>query len=206
MTVRRSGVRNSEAVAYVTANYPHLQGLRIVPLGLPFLLAAVWRGVRTSTPAATDATVGRWFLLVFLLALAGSVAAGRYYRTRYGVVRLHLRDQASPLLLSVVLGFATLVWQQLDTQWPVPPPVVFVGIVLVWLGGARGGLRKHYAVIGGACLAFSMLGVFGVAAETRRLLLDVLMGSGLIGGGVGDPRVRRGMPRPPQPEACGCAL
>jgi hypothetical protein len=36
-------MRDIQTVRYVTTHYPRLQGLRLAPLGVPFLLSAAWR-------------------------------------------------------------------------------------------------------------------------------------------------------------------
>jgi hypothetical protein len=207
-------VKDLETVAYVTVNYPHLQGLRIVPAGLAFLTAAAWQGGWLPWPGKTGPDAGRWFLLLLALALGAAVPIGRYYRTRYGVVHPHRFDSASTLLFVVFAGSGVMVWHQLIMKWAISVPALFVGAALVSVGLGHGGLRRHYVAIGGACLFFAIFGSLGTPSAARRVMLDLLLGGGLVAGGVGDHLVLRRTLHPPSgapetpavPEEYDCAV
>src|SRR5262252_11002283 len=64
-------------IHYVTGHYAHLQGLRLLPLSAPFLLAAVERIAGPFVPS------GVWALLL-ATCLAASFRIGRYYARRFG--------------------------------------------------------------------------------------------------------------------------
>lgn len=93
------------ASVYVTERYPHLQGLRLAPLGVPFLLSAAWRrGQLSWVPGTSGHGPGYWFLGLMALALIVSIALARYYRQRFGSVQL-ARRLKGPLLFC---GFIAL--------------------------------------------------------------------------------------------------
>src|SRR5258707_1067429 len=71
-------------IRYVTEHYEQLQGLRLLPLSVPFLLSSLWRLAR---PAPLLSTTGWTLLLASAFALSALI--GRYYARHFG--------QAQPL-------------------------------------------------------------------------------------------------------------
>ena len=186
-------------ISYLTANYAHLQGLRLVPLGLLFVASAAWRaGWLPWPPAGADHVAGRWFAGAFVTCLLVGLGLGRYYRAKFGAVRpLPSRFHAPPLII-VFLAFVLLVSIQDAVAWRFPLPLVFLGAMLVVLGLAAGGLRKHYIAIGVAFITLPSLAVFGGSVDVGQALFDLLIGLGLIVGGVGDHLVLRQTLQPPK--------
>jgi hypothetical protein len=170
-------------IRYVTEHYEQLQGLRLLPLGVPFLLSSLWRLARPG-PAPFLSASG-WALLL-ASAFVLSALIGRYYARHFG--------QAHPLRWRTVLplvAFFWLEWLQEIRPFPVPLPVLFVAVVLARIGMAAGWLRSHYLFIAAACATFALLPLLGVPLEIRAAALDGLIGGGLAVAAIGDDRVLR---------------
>src|SRR5436190_12556630 len=105
---------------YVTAHYAHLQGLRLLPLAVPFIASALWRaGWLTWWPGVNERTAGSWFVLLLGLAIAVSFVVRDAYRAEFGDVQpLRGQSGASFLLLSFV-AFLVLGWFQGRNDWQI---------------------------------------------------------------------------------------
>jgi hypothetical protein len=154
---------------------------------LVFVASGIWQaGYFRWWPGAADAAGQWWFAGAFVVALIATVALGRYYRARFGSV-----DPLPnvPAFLSAV-GFGALVlaavWVQTGLGWHISIPLMFVGAALTFVGLTGGYVRVHYVVVGTACLLLATLGVFGIPLQTRLVLLDYVIGGGLIAVGIGD--------------------
>lgn len=172
---------------FVTERYPHLQGLRLVPLGVPFLISGAWRSGRfAGIPEITGIAHRYLFLMLLVAALAVSAFASRYYRRQFGSVQPYPRVGAALALVTFAAALGISVWLQ-DTFRPaIPLPMVAIGLSLGLLGVAGGYVRVHYLALSALCLVFASSGAFGVPMETRDALLDNLIGLGLIIVGLGD--------------------
>jgi hypothetical protein len=172
-------------IHYVAEHYLQLQGLRLLPLSAPFLLAAIERMAGVPFVPA-----GLWTVLG-LTALAAPFPIGRYYARRFG--------QAPPLrwrsgiltLLGACAGFLWFEWLQETLSPPVSLPVLFVAVVLARLGLVSGRLRVHYLWIAAAVAVFALLPRGGVSADTRAVTANLLIGGGLVVAAIGDDRVLR---------------
>lgn len=173
-------------IHYVTEHYAQLQGLRLLPLSVPFLLSSLWR-VATSAPPFLAPS--GWAAVV-AVALAVSVPIGRYYTRQFGQAQ-PLRWRAALSLLAITAAFFWLEWVQEIRPLPVPLPVLFVAVLLARLGLAADRLRIHYVWIAAACATFALLPALGVPAAARAAALDGLIGGGLAVAAIGDHRVLR---------------
>ena len=185
-------------VQYVTAHYAHLQGLRLVPLGVPFLLSAAWRGGWLGWwPGADGPGAGQWFVLMLAAAVAVSYLIGASYRAQFGEVRpLPGRSGAATLILSFVAVLA-LGWAQDQFGWQVSVPTIFIGLMLFRLGLAARALRKHYLVLACLCCVMLAMPLTGLSQLVLAVSRDLLIGLGLIVAGIGDDHVLRRVLRPP---------
>jgi hypothetical protein len=121
----------------------------------------------------------------YVVALIAAVALGRYYRLRYGSVqsRLNLPAVFSALVVAVLLAGA--VWMQNTQPWHASLPLVVIGLAIAAVGVAGGCVRWHYLAVAAATVAFATLETF-VSTDARYVLLDYLIGGGLIVIGIGD--------------------
>jgi hypothetical protein len=176
-----------QRLRYVIHRYPHLQGLRIAPLGIPFLLSAAWHNGQFHWVPGTDGHgAWYWFLALMAIAVAGGLGIGRYYQERFGALQ-PARGWRSPLLACLfVAGMFAAVWIQDGLDTSIPLPVIVIGLGLTYVGCAGGTTRTHYLVIAAVTFAFATLNAFGVPASLRQILSEELIGLGLIVVGVGD--------------------
>ena len=185
-------------IQFVTQHYAHLQGLRLVPLGVPFLVSAGWRAgwLRWVAPEqGRGATV--WFVAMLAVAIAASFVIRGWYTRRYGVVRLRLTENGALSLLTFAACWAVVIWCQMRVVPPVSLPVLYVAAVVGHIGTTRVRGGAHYLAVSAACVAYAALQPLGVGVPVRDVLLDVLIGAGLIVAGLGDHRVLRDALAPP---------
>lgn len=187
---------------YAAEHYPALQGLRIVPFGIAFLImVAVQPGLQwfPTEPAAS------WDLGVPLLTFAGaflaSVGLKGYYERAFGVHRPLPRAKGpwgSGLLIGLGMGaiMGVLRFGGIEVLWAVP-------FALVYMTAPK--LRWYYGV---AVLAFVLLallpafgvgslrGFFGQNSRSHYLMLGlVFVICGLL-----DHRLLRGLFEPRERE------
>ncbi len=181
-----------ERLRYVTRRYPHLQGLRLVPLGIPFLISAAWRdGQLRWVPGIEQSEPSLWFAALFGVALMAGTLLGSYYRRRYGTVE-PVRGWKAPVLFFGFLAVLGIAFSLQDHLQPIVSlPAVVIGTAIAYLGVVDRTIRFHYIVLGALCLLFANLGEFGIPVHARDVLLDDLIGLGLIAVGIGDHLVLR---------------
>src|SRR5262245_28989655 len=179
-----------DTARFVARRYTHLQGLRLVPLAIPFLISAGWRmGWFRWLPEMRGPWPARWFFIAFLAALLCSVAIGAYYRRRFGVALPTHRSGAGLWTLAfcaALLGSAALPLRSGLTLW-LPLLVAAGGIGTVGL--SEGHTRPAYLGVALACVVFSTLGPLGVSSHARDVLLDCLVAGGLLAIGLSDHRL-----------------
>ena len=172
---------------YVTERFDHLQGLRLIPLGIPFLFSALWRdGHLTWVPWTSGSGPRLWFAGLLLLALALSFAAKAYYRRQFGYVRAGVSPTA-PLAAAIFTGlFIVAALVNLEAESAVSAPALIVALGLGYVGLSGGETRWHYLVVAAFVAVFAMLGQFGVPFQARNVLFDQLVAAGLVVIGLGD--------------------
>jgi hypothetical protein len=174
-------------VRFVTERYPHLQGLRLLPIAIPFLGSAAWRGGYLRwLPGAAEHGATYWFFGTFVAALAAALVLGLYYRRRFGSVQLRRSLGSSLLFFAFVTALFVSLSMQAQSEWPISMPLIVTGLALAYVGVVGGRVRPAYIVVGAASVLFAVLGAFGVPFHTRDVLLDGLIGSGLIAIGISD--------------------
>jgi hypothetical protein len=193
-------VTDPTTVRYVTAHYAQLQGLRLVPLGVVFLGMAAWRD-GLALPFVDPAWAPRIAALALIAALLAGLAIGAGYRRRFGAVQpLNAFAGAPALMAAVVIALALGAVQDL-IPWGVSLPLAFVGAVLAYTGLVHNGLRKHYLWVAVPCLLLANARTFGIPVDTLSVMLDLLIGGGLLVAGIGDHMVLRRVLTPPSAEA-----
>ena len=172
---------------YVTERYEQLQGLRLVPLGIPFLLSSAWRSGRLAwVPWTTGIGARMWFVMLVASALALSLLAKTYYERRFGDVQSAVRLKA--LLAAFVFTSLFIVSASLgpDVQTVVSIPAVIVALGLGYVGMTGGVLRPHYLTMAVGVGMFALLGPLGIPLHAREILWDQLIGVGFVLIGAGD--------------------
>ncbi len=172
-------------IHYVTEHYEQLQGLRWLPLSLPFLAGALERlAGRPLLPAVV------WALLVLAPLPLSSIVA-RYYARRFGRAQAPLWRSGALTMIGVVAGFLWFEWIREMLSLRVLLPVLFVAAALARLGVVANRLRVHYLWIAGACVGFALLPLVEPSPASRAVAADLLIGGGLAVTAIGDDRVLR---------------
>jgi len=176
-----------QRLRFVTERYPHLQGLRIIPLGIPFLLSAIWRdGHLDWIPGAAGHGASRWFVVLMALAVLIALGVGRYYREQFGSVESARTARAPVLACAFGAALVGSLWLQDLTFTSISYPALVIGAGIAYVGLSGGQVRPHYLIVAMLTFVFGALGSFHVSLSTRNILLDELFGLGLIIIGVGD--------------------
>jgi len=171
---------------YVTERYEHLQGLRLVPLGIPFLISAAWRDGQLAWAPGTGRIGARiWFVSLFTAAMGVSRIARNYYRRRFGNVQsaATVRTPLAAFVFTAIFVVAASV--QPDSP-AVSIPAIIVSLGLGYVGFVGGLARPHYLAIAVLTALFSTLGPLGVPLHARDVLCDQLVGIACIAIGIGD--------------------
>jgi hypothetical protein len=175
-----------DRIRYVTEHYADLQGLRLLPLSLPFFVAAWWDVVPSMKPTAIAPMTVE--LALIALALALSFPIRRYYEQRFGTVpALPWRSGVLPLFGCALLCVLAEAIREF-LSWTFPVPLLVVSVLLIRLGLQAGHLRGHYLWIAAACVAFVGLGRLAVPLNIRAMELDLLIAIGLLAAALGDHR------------------
>ena len=176
-----------QRLRYVTERYEQLQGLRLIPLGIPFLLSSAWRSGRlTWVPWTTGIGARMWFVTLVASAVAVSLLAKTYYERRFGDVQSAVRLKA-PLAAFVFTSlFIVSVSLRPEAQTAVSIPAVIVALGLGYVGMTGGVLRPHYLTMAVGAGVFAFFGPLGIPLHTREVLWDQLIGIGFVVIGAGD--------------------
>ncbi len=161
-------MQDLKKVRYVTSHFSSLQGLKMVPWGLLFLVfAAQDGGYAWLIGRQGDCTLT---LPLLLAVVALYIAIGRYYDRTFGRVqptRGGVGDLAVVVFVAVLIGaiVAEMMWK---------PPVSLIGLVMAagFIGGGWRSGRWHYVALGGLTA-----GVSGLPLWLHVPLTDKYFGS-----------------------------
>ena len=193
-------MHNLRRTLYVTEHYPHLQGLRLVPLALCFLASAAWRaGLLDWLPGIAHGGARVWFLTSVSFALIVSFPIRAYYRRRVGIAR-PLATRADAVNVTMCFAYFALLTALPPNRWHVSVPMLFAALALAYVGLANRRVRRHYLGIAVACLAFALAPLVGVTGTAQDVSFDLLIGLGLLVAGVGDHLVLQRTLQAPDPE------
>lgn len=175
---------------YITARYHRLQGLRLLPLAIPFLGSLAWRlGWLTWLPGSQGVGAGRWFAATFVAVLGVSWGTGRYYRRRFGVLLPAHRPSTVLWTLGFILALTASLGLPLDYSKTISVPMLVIATGLARLGISDGHIRRAYLTVAVACFIFATLAPLGVPFSARSVLLDCLTIFGILAIGVSDHRM-----------------
>jgi hypothetical protein len=186
-------------IQYVTEHYAQLQGLRLLPLSVPFLLAAI-----EQLAGARLLPAGLWAILV-AAAVVAPFRIGGYYARSFGQVHATRWRTGAFTLIASVAAFLWSEWLQETLSPPVSLPVIFVAVVLARLGLVAGRVRGHYLWIAAATALFAVLPRAAVSNDVRAVAGNLLIGCGLVVAAIGDDRVLRRTLTTRRPESSGRA-
>jgi len=178
--------RQLEAAA---ANYPYLQGLWTIPLGIGIIVAGI------SNLQSRPTGIGAILLILGGLGLAGValLLIGRYYRDHYGTVtptRDRTIRQAVAIVAWIVILFIganqALFWS------PDGPQCIYASaFALATLAyyAILVGLRPHHVIIWGAVFVAGLLPIWGGLGADRDPLAMIPLGLLMMLSGVLDQRL-----------------
>lgn len=176
-----------DRVRYVTSRYPQLQGLRLVPLALLFVLSACWRaGLLRLRSDHTQYGPQVWFFSGLVLAIALSFLAKAWYGSHVGAVgQRYVQNAAIPIVATcAVVGAASAV--QLAFAWHVSLPIAAVGVVLFVVGVRHYGYRRHYVLAAALLILLSVLRLTDLPQDALGVGFDATMGATILITAVGD--------------------
>jgi len=174
-------------VGYVTSRYPQLQGLRLVPLAVVFLLSACWRAGLLRLPGDhTHSGPEVWFASGVVIAVLLSYLARAWYGRHVGAIgQRYVQNAAIPIIATCALiGAASAV--QLAFAWRVSLPIAAVGLVLFVIGVRHYGYRGHYVLAAALLTLLSVLPLAHVPADILPAAFDATVGATLLITAVGD--------------------
>jgi len=147
---------------YAAEYFPALQGLRIVPFGIAFLImVAVQPGLQWFPTGAAPSWDLGVPLLAFAAAFLASVGLKGYYERAFGVHRplpgdKALRGASALALLGLVIGMGARRVEAIEVLWAVPFAVAFM---------TAPKLRWYYGVAVVAFVLLAVLPAFGVGSR-----------------------------------------
>ena len=171
------------------ANYPYLQGLWTIPLGIGMILAGVSNlQNRPSEPVMLAIIIGG-----LGLAAVVSLLIGRYYRDHYGSVT-PTRDRTVRQALAIGAWIAILFIGANDALFwsPDGPQCIYASaFALATLAyyAILVGLRPHHLIIWGAVFVAGLLPIWGGLGVDRDPLVMIPLGLLLMLSGVLDQRL-----------------
>jgi hypothetical protein len=171
------------------ANYPYLQGLWAVQMGLLIPVAGVTN--------LQDGPSGPWLLAIFggilLVCGAGSLLIARYYRDNYGRVTptrsRQLRHAAAVVAWIVVLSVGANKYLLYSPDGPLCVFASAFALATLAYYAILVGLRTHHIVIWGVVLVAGLLPIWGGLGSDRDALAMIPLGVALIASGLLDQRL-----------------
>ena len=172
---------------YVTARFPQLQGLRLVPLSFVFLASAAWRAGLVSLPGDIHPLIAQlWFFGAVVAAVCASFVARSWYSRHLGAVgQYYTRSAAIPLVVTSVIAGVAL-WVQVSEHWRLSLPPLAVGMALLGVGAADYEFRRHYLAAAGVLFGYSVLPILGLSWNALNVAFDAAVGLAILIAAVGD--------------------
>ena len=171
------------------SNYPYLQGLWTIPLGIGVIVAGI------SNLQSRPTGIGAMALIFGGLAIAGAACLmiGRYYRDHYGSVT-PTRDRTIRQAVAIVAWIAILfIGANQALFWsPDGPQCIYASaFALATLAyyAILVGLRPHHRFIWGAVFVAGLLPIWGALGVDRDPLAMIPLGLATMVSGLLDQRV-----------------
>ena len=171
------------------ADFPYLQGLWMIPLGIGIIVAGV------SNLQSRPTGFGAMALILGGLAIAGAATLmiGRYYRDHYGTVT-PTRERTIRQAVAIVAWIAILfIGANQALFWsPDGPQCIYASaFALATLAyyAILVGLRPHHLVIWGAVFVAGLLPIWGALGVDRDPLAMIPLGLATMVSGLLDQRL-----------------
>jgi hypothetical protein len=178
-----------KALESTAANYPYLQGLWTLPMGILIIVTGISNLQRRPQ--------GPWMLVIFLagLALAGvsSLLIARYYRDKYGEVTPKRSMQvryfvaAAAWVVVIIVGANRYLFWSSDS--PVAVYVVAFAVATLVYYAVLTGIRVHHLVIWSPVIVAGLLPAWGGLGVDRDAVAMIPLGIALMISGVLDQRL-----------------
>ena len=181
----------AEQIRFVTGNFYQLQGLRLMPLALLLLWAALssfgWLDWLPGRPVERPSDVGNiWGPLVFILTVMMAITIEGHYKARYGAVLQSSRKQRNIGLGAAVIAFVMLGVLDRLLEWPVLLSPLVIVISLSVIVRTDGPFRGHYLIPAGAWLGVAMMPGLGFGVEAIGSAFYLIGALSLLVCGLGD--------------------
>lgn len=177
------------ALESTAANYPYLQGLWAIPMGLSIPLAGITN--------LQDRPSGSWLMAVggaiLVLCGAASLLIARYYREHYGTVTPTRSRQVRHA--AAVVAWVAVFFVGADKYLPWSPDGRFCAFAAAFALATLAyyailvGLRTHHVVIWGSVLIVGLLPIWGGLGADRDAWAMLPLGVALIASGLLDHRL-----------------
>jgi len=179
-----------DRLQYVTRRYPHLQGLRLLPLAALFLLSALWRAGWMHLPGDDRPLVAaRWFVAGLAIAVGASYPLRAWYSARFGTLSQRVSDSPLATMVTFIASLPLAIAIQGEARLTVLLPVALLAAVLAGVGIGHYPLRRHYLGAAAVLFVLALLPDLGVPADVLSVLFDAAIGVALVVVGVGDHRL-----------------
>lgn len=177
-------------VWYVTSRYPQLQGLRLVPLALVFLVSACWRAALVHLPGDdTRDGPALWFSGGLVMAVILSYLGRAWYARHVGTIgQRYVQNAAIPILATCAFVTAAAA-VQLAFAWHVSLPTAALGTVLLAIGVHHYAYRRHYVLAAALLGLLSVLPLTHVPPAVLGVVFDATIGATLLITALGDHRL-----------------
>lgn len=179
-----------DRIAFVTAHYYQLQGLRLIPLGLYLVaLAASGLGWLSWLPGDPSRAPARWLGAIFCAALAAALITTVWYRHRYGALAPFGRHSRNAWI--VLSGGAFLAAALFDrhANGPIALAPFSIAAALVLVVRADGWLRAHFLIAAAPWFLAAWIPALHHDGTSRLVSYALAGGIALLVCGYGDHRL-----------------
>lgn len=187
-----------KALESAAANYPYLQGLWVIPMGVFTIL----RGISNLQRRPAWPLMFGIFVVGLALTLLASLFIVRYYRANYGEVKptrgRHVRQAVAAVawVYVVIVGANRFLLSSLDLPillWSLDSPICVYAaafsLATLAYYAILVGLRAHHIVIWGSMLVAGLLPIWGGLGADRDAVAMFPLGVALIASGLLDQRL-----------------
>jgi hypothetical protein len=183
---------------FVTARYPQLQGLRLLPLAIVFFASALWRAGAIALPVGHSQQAPEiWFAGGLAAAIGVSFVIRRWYNRTLGAIGQRAAHSGAIPIVATTGVAAAGTWLQVSRGWHLPLAAIIVGGALVAVGAREYRWRPHYVAAGAAVLIYAVLPASGLPAHLLDATFDGVIALTLLIVGIGDHILLTNTLRPP---------